>query len=156
MAVGVTTVAEAETLWVLGDRLRFMGEVEGGSLHAVEVTIPPGSGTPPHRHASVEIFHVTEGEVTFAEFGDGPPRQAIAGPGTVVTVPSGAAHNYVNAGQQAARMLVVLERQMVDFFRDVGTPQPPPPGPPSDATIARLLEICGRHGIEILGGPPPG
>jgi quercetin dioxygenase-like cupin family protein len=156
MAIGVTTPEEAKTVWVLGDQLRFMGGIHGGTLHAIEVTVPPGSGTPPHRHASIEIFHVMEGEVTFHEFGEGAPRQAVAGPGTVVTVPSGAAHNYTNAGDRTARMLVVLEQQMIDFFRDIGAPQAPPPGAPSAEAISRLMDACNRHGVEILGGPPPG
>lgn len=156
MPVGITTPAEAKTVWVLGDQLRFMGGIDGGTLHAIEVTVPPGSGTPPHRHASIEMFHVMEGEVTFREFGEGPPRTALAGPGAVVTVPSGAAHNYTNEGEGTARMLVVLEQQMIEFFRDVGAPQPPSPGPPSAEAISRLMEACSRHGVEILGGPPPG
>jgi quercetin dioxygenase-like cupin family protein len=149
MQIGVTAPGEAETIFVLGDRIRFMGEVPGAGLHALEITVPPGSGTPPHRHASVELFHIVTGEVTFGAF-DGAPRQVVAGPGTVVTVPSGAAHNYINAGAAEARMLVLLDGQMVAFFRDIGATVPPPPGPTSDAAIAKLLEGCARHGIEIL------
>lgn len=155
-SVTVTTPAAAEAIWVLGDRLRFMGEVAGGEVHALEITVPPGSGTPPHRHRSFEVFQVIEGEVTFGVFDDGPPRSTVAGPGAVVSVPSGAAHNYTNASGREARMLVILERQMIDFFREIGATAPPPPGPPSEAVIARLMEAAGRHGVEIMAGPPPG
>jgi quercetin dioxygenase-like cupin family protein len=151
MTPTITRLDEAETIHVLGDTLRFMGALAGTDLHVLEITVPPGSGTPPHRHASVEIFRVNAGEITFGLFDEGPPRFVTAGPGTVVTVPSGAAHNYTNNGPGRAAMSVVLQASMIAFFRDVGTPAPPPPGPPPAEAIERLLAGCARHGIEILG-----
>lgn len=151
--VAIVRPEEAETVWVLGDRLRFMGAVAGTDLHIVEVTVPPGSGTPPHRHASIEIFHVTQGEVTFGMFDGGPPREVRGGPGAVVTVASNAAHNYCNRGSASAAMLVVVQRQMRDFFADLATPEAPPPGPPPAAAMAHILAVCARHGVELL--PPP-
>lgn len=152
-AVAIVRREEAETVWVLGDRLRFMGAVAGTDLHIVEVTVPPGSGTPPHRHASIEIFHVVEGEVTFGMFDGGPPRAVSGGPGAVVTVASNAAHNYANRGSTNAVMLVVVQQQMRDFFAELGAPEAPPPGPPPAAAMARILAVCALHGVEML--PPP-
>lgn len=151
--VAIVRPEEAETLWILGDRLRFMGTVAGTDLHAVEVTVPPGSGTPPHRHASIEIFHVTAGEVTFGMFDGGPPRELCGGPGAVVTVASNAAHNYSNRGSINAVMLVVVQQQMHDFFAELGASEAPPPGPPSAEAMTHVVAICARHGVEIL--PPP-
>lgn len=149
-----TTVDEADALWVVRDRVRFMGELDGTELAILDIDVPPGSGTPPHRHDSPEIFRVLDGELTFGSFGDGPPAETVAGVGTVVTVPSGAAHNYRNAGSVPARMLVVVERSMIAFFRDLGRREVPPNAPPSDAEIADVLAACARHGIHVLGGPP--
>lgn len=146
--------AHAASIYVLGDRLQFLGSVAGRDLHVVEITVPPGSGTPPHRHQSMEIFRISSGEITFGVFGDGPPRMVTGGPGAVVTVPSNFAHNYTNLGSETASMIVVVENQMKDFFEDVGTTVAPPSGPPSEAEIGRVLAACTRHGIEILG--PPG
>jgi quercetin dioxygenase-like cupin family protein len=151
--IRITHAAEAETRWVVRDRIRFMGEVEGTELHVVEVEVPPSSGTPPHVHASPEIFRVLEGEITFGLFEGGPPRHVIAGAGTVVTVPSRVPHNYQNSGGVPARMLVVLERSMAEFFRAVGRVETPPAGPPSAEEIAAVIAACARHGITLL--PPP-
>jgi quercetin dioxygenase-like cupin family protein len=151
-AIGIVRPEEAETIWVLGDRMRFMGSVAGTDLHVMELLVPPGSGTPPHRHPSIEIFRVTDGEITFGIFGEGPPREVVAGPGSIVTVPSGAGHNYTNRGAAPAGMTVIVQRQMHDFFREIGTAAAPPPGPPPEAAVARVMAVCARHGVEIL--PP--
>lgn len=150
--IGVMRREEAEALWVLFDRVRFMGEVPGTGLAVVEVDVPPGSGTPPHRHASPEVFCVLEGEVAFLRMHDGVPSEVVGGPGTVVTVPSDVPHAYRNAGPTAARLHVVLERSMTAFFREVGRPEAPPPGPPNDADLDRVLGACARHGITMLTG----
>lgn len=148
----VTSPDAARTVWVISDKVRFMGDVQGDRLGVVDVTVPPGSGTPPHRHASPEVFLVTEGAVSFGIFGDGPPRQIIAKPGTVVTIPSRLGHNYSNTGDAPARFTAVVEREMLGFFEDIGAPVMPPPGPPSAGTIEKLMAACARHGIEVLAG----
>ena len=134
----------------MGDQVRFMGDVAGANLSVVDVTVMPGSGTPPHRHASPEIFRVTEGEVTFGIFGEGAPRMITASAGTVVTVPAWLGHNYSNQSGKLARFAAVLESEMVRFFEDVGVADMPPPGPPSDELIGRIMAACQRHGIEVL------
>lgn len=151
--ISITTPGDAEALWVVRDRMRFMGDLAGTDLSVIEVDVPPGSGTPPHTHASPEIFRVLSGEITFGLFNDGPPQMVRAEPGTVVTVPSNVGHNYANTGAAPATMLVVLERAMTAFFRDLGRTDAPPAGPPSDAEIADIMAACARHGIAILGGP---
>lgn len=145
-----TTPDTAEALWVLGDLVRFMGPLDGTDLVVLEVEAPPGSGTPPHRHPSPEIFRVNAGEVAFGLFGDGPPREVIAGPGAVVTVPSGAGHNYTVRGDRPAVMTVVVDLSLERFFRDVGRVEPPA-GPPDAAAVARIVDTCAKHGVEILG-----
>jgi quercetin dioxygenase-like cupin family protein len=146
MHVDVTTPATAESFWVVFDRLRLLGPVEGSNLHLIEAEVPPGSGTPPHTHASPETFCVIEGEITFRHFAaGGPPTVSVAGPGTTVRVGSHAPHNYVNESGQPARMLVALEQSMLDFFRDIGTPERA--AAPDFARIGAAME---RHGIAAL------
>lgn len=144
----------APALWVLRDRLRFFGRVPGADLNLIEVEVPPGSGTPPHSHASPETFRVLSGEMTFTLFDGAAPREIRARPGTVVTIESRVPHNYANAGDGPAAMLVLLDDSMIDFFQDLGHADAPPPGPPSDAEIGEVMSACARHGIEIMGGPP--
>ncbi|MDX2185748.1 MAG: cupin domain-containing protein [Opitutaceae bacterium] len=139
----------AASFWVLGDQLRYFGGIEGRGLHVFEVLIPPGSSTPPHTHESLEIFHVIEGEVTFGIFEVGEPRFVKGLPGTVVTVPSNCGHNYVNASQENARVLVIAEEQMHRFFNSVASPDPLK-GPPSPADLERVGAACSRAGIHFL------
>jgi quercetin dioxygenase-like cupin family protein len=146
----VATPDSARTLWVAGDQVKFMGDQSDDRIGVVDVSVMPGSGTPPHRHASPEVFLVTEGVMTFGIFGDGPPREIEADAGTVVTIPSGLGHNYRNDGHDAARFTAVVQTEMLRFFDDVGSTEMPPPGPPSDAAIQALMAACARHGIEIL------
>jgi quercetin dioxygenase-like cupin family protein len=153
--IGITPRADAEALWVVRDRIRFMGDVPGTDLGVIEVEVPPGSGTPPHHHDSPEIFRVLEGEITFGHFGEGPPSLVAAGPGTVVTVPTRVPHNYANASTAPASMLVVVERTMIDFFRDLGRREAPPQQPPGPDEIAAVLAACDRHGITVLAPPAP-
>jgi quercetin dioxygenase-like cupin family protein len=150
--ISIVRGADADAVWVIRDRVRFMGEVAGTDLAVLEVEVPPGSGTPPHLHASPEIFRVLSGELTFGFFEAGPPTQTVAGAGTVVTVPSRVPHNYQNAGPVPASMLVVVERSMAAFFRDLGRTDAPPAGPPSEEEIAAVLAACARHDITILAG----
>lgn len=147
------TRESAPTLWVLRDRLRFYGQLAGANLNLIEVEVPPGSGTPPHVHASPETFHVQSGEIVFTLF-DGPaPRQVRGVAGTVLAIDPRMPHNYANVSDAPASMLVMLEDSMVRFFEDLGRAEPPPAGPPSDGEIAAVMDACRRHGIEVLGGP---
>jgi quercetin dioxygenase-like cupin family protein len=153
-AISIVRGADADALWVVRDRVRFMGEVAGADLAVLEVEVPPGSGTPPHLHPSPEIFRVLSGEVVFGLFDSSPPSHVLAGTGTVVTVPPNVPHSYQNAGAVPAQMLVVVERSMIAFFRDLGRQEAPRAGPPSGEEIAAVVAACSRHDITILDGTP--
>jgi quercetin dioxygenase-like cupin family protein len=147
MTIDVTTPADAETLFVVADRIRFLGGVPGSAAELVDIEVPPGSGTPPHTHLSPELFYVLAGELTMREFPEGaPPKVVRAGPGTAVRIPSMVPHNYVNDSGAPVRVLVLLEPAMVTFFREIGTPTPPE-GAPDFAAIGAAMA---RHGIEAL------
>jgi quercetin dioxygenase-like cupin family protein len=155
MTATILTPDSVPSLYVVRDRIRFFGPVEGTDLKLVEVEVPPGSGSPPHRHASPETFRILEGEVTFGLFEPGrAPEQVVTGPGAVVRVEAWAGHNYVNAGRVPARMLVILDDTMIGFFEDLGTEATPEAGPPSEAEIGAIMAACRKHGIEVLAGPP--
>jgi quercetin dioxygenase-like cupin family protein len=147
MTLDATDPAAAETLWVVQDRLTLHGRVEGSGLDMIEVEIPPGSGTPPHTHASPETFLVLEGEIRFGHFA-GPPREIAGRPGTCVKVGSMEPHNYRNPGPAPARMLVLLEPSMTAFFRDIGRPDRPAEGAPPD--FAAIGAAMARHGIGLV------
>lgn len=146
MSINVTTAQNGETRWVVADRVRFLGGLAGENLELLEVEIPSGSGTPPHRHASAELFYVVEGEITIRHFPAGkPPMTVAAKAGTSVRIDGNAPHNYINESGNPARMLVLVEPSMTAFFREIGTAEPQ--GEPDFARIGAAMQ---RHGIEAL------
>jgi len=150
MTTAYKTRDEAEALWVIRDQVRFMGDVPGKNLSVLEVSVPPGSGTPPHKHESIEVFRILSGEITFTLFDTTVPQQIIAGPGSVLTLSPYQPHNYINTGTEEAEMIVIIENSMVNFFRDLGRPDRPDASPPSEAEIGAILAACTRHGIQVI------
>lgn len=140
--------AKAETLHVLGDRVMLRGPLAGSPLHLAEVTVPPGSGVPPHRHPSPETFRVQSGTGTFAVETPGGLAEVTATEGDVLTVPPMTLHGYRNAGDTPLVFLVVLDDQMVAFFRDIAAPGPVQ-GPPPPEAVAAVMAAAARHGISF-------
>lgn len=146
MSIQVTSAQDGETRWVVADRIRFLGGPAGANLELVEVEIPPGSGTPPHSHASPELFYILDGEITIRHFAAGEPPEVVAArAGTSVRIDGYAPHNYVNESDRSARMLVLVEPSMTAFFREIGTTEPQ-----AAPDFARIGAAMQRHGIEAL------
>jgi quercetin dioxygenase-like cupin family protein len=146
MRIEVNTSTNGDALFVVGDRIRFLGGLPGSDLELVEVDVPSGSGTPPHSHTSAELFYVVAGNLTVRTFSDAgqPPAVAVAGPGDAITIASGVPHNYVNESAKPVKMLVLLERSMVAFFRDVGTSDRQ-----TEPDFAKLGAAMEKHGIDM-------
>lgn len=146
MSIQVTSAQDGETRWVVADRIRFLGGPAGANLELVEVEIPPGSGTPPHSHASPELFYILDGEITIRHFAAGEPPEVVAArAGTSVRIDGHAPHNYVKESDRSARMLVLVEPSMTAFFREIGTAEPQ-----AAPDFARIGAAMQRHGIEAL------
>lgn len=135
-------------------RVKVSAEDSGGAFSLVEVEVPPGCGPPPHVHSREdETFIVLEGRLSFFLH----DRVVEGGPGTTMFLPRGRAHRFQNRSEAPARALVLatpggFERFLIeagDPLEDFGAPLPPP----SEAAVARLLEVAPRYGIEML---PPG
>lgn len=136
-----------DALWVVGDRIRFLGGLPGSDLELIEVDVPAGSGTPPHSHASAEMFYIVSGELTLRLFpGDGqPPAVMAAGPRAAIRIAPHLPHNYANESGVPAKVVVLLESSMTAFFRDVGTAERQ-----DQPDLARLGAAMERHGIHVL------
>lgn len=80
MTIDVNWPGQGDTLWVVADRIRFLGGLPGSPLHLLEVEVPPGSGTPPHRHPAAEMFYVVSGELTVRQFPALGKRRRWSGP----------------------------------------------------------------------------
>ncbi len=145
----VRPASASSSFWVLGDQLSIRGNVDGTPLNVVDVTVLPGSGTPPHSHASAEIFRILEGTIRIWSMVDGAPIETDATAGDVVTIAPHAPHGYRNATTEPAKLMAIVDDQMVAFFRDAASDQAPE-GPPTPEVIGRIMALTARHGITML------
>lgn len=152
MTITITPRERIETHWVVTDHLRFLGQLPGTANHLIEVEAPPGAGTPPHTHASPELFAVVEGQLTVRSFGPEGVTTIRLNPGESAAVSSMEPHNYANEGDKPVRFLVMLDDSMIAFFRDVGRDTPLAPGEMPD--FPAIAAAMARHGIGMV--TPPG
>jgi quercetin dioxygenase-like cupin family protein len=151
------------------DRLRVMNEVvtvlvsgkqTDGKYAVLESITQPKDGVPLlHTHPHQETFQVVEG--TYQIFGrdeEGNKTATPAPAGSIIHVPGGAPHGFLNVGDTPGKLVLTVEpASMESFFRDLGTPiddasdLSTPSGPPD---MKELLETCARHGIHFLEAPP--
>jgi quercetin dioxygenase-like cupin family protein len=120
------------------------GDSSGGLL-VFEVEVPPGLGTPLHRHAiDAECFYVLGGTITVVT----PEGERVCGAGDVAYLPAGSTHGFRNDGPGCARGLVMVtpgveaERFFdgVDAQMQIGVPQP-----------AEIAALAARHDLAIVG-----
>src|SRR6516162_5038300 len=67
MSKSIVNSRNVTPLHVLGTQVRFLCEAQdtGNAWSLMEVTLPLGSGPPPHKHTWDEAYFVTAGEVQF-------------------------------------------------------------------------------------------
>lgn len=103
----IITPDAQKSVWIWGDVYKFIvtSDQVGGAYALWEEWANPGSGTPPHiHHKEHEVFYILKGEMTFYKDG-----QAIrAGAGTLVHVPCGVVHNYMNESGEVVHMMVMV------------------------------------------------
>jgi quercetin dioxygenase-like cupin family protein len=109
-----------------------------GRMAVLESVIAANGSAPLHFHeAADELFIVAEGclRVSLAD------RTVEASPGTVIFVPRGTVHGFVNAGTEDVRLLAVFTPGASEaMFREAVTT--PPEG---------LVALAARHGTRIVG-----
>lgn len=125
----------------------------GGTLFAVEITMPPGGGPPVmHRHDPGEVYLVLDGEFTFyTQEPNGEARRRTACAGEVVSLAGGTPHTIRNESAEPARAFAVHAPggPMEGFMRAVAEQsrdQPP--------AMERVLAIASLNGITLLGPIP--
>jgi len=139
---------------VLGEimQLKVTGDDTGGSLCVVELTSFPHNGPPPHiHHREDESFYVIEGRFSFLLDN----RTIEASSGSFCRVPKGTLHTYQNIGTKPGRALVILtpagfEKFWVEIADLVVNPAGPS-GPPSPESVARLMRLAPKYGLEVKG-----
>jgi quercetin dioxygenase-like cupin family protein len=132
----------AEALQVGGDeiRLRLTSAESGGGAIAFEVEMQPGGGPPSlHRHPSLEVYRVEEGELILYLGEERTPVTA----GEVAFIPGGAEHTIRNESDRAARAFVLLSPggELESFARAAAALESPEP--------ADVMRLAAESGIEI-------
>ena len=144
---------EGPRIAIVGDEYHILvtGQETGGRYAMWDAIIPPGGGPPPHIHRrEEESFYVLDGEITFMVEGE----TSIAGPGTFASMPLGSLHNFHNATDQPARMLIsVAPAGFEQMLFEAGRVLMPgeTASPPTKQEIEKLLEIAPKYGVEIMG-----
>jgi quercetin dioxygenase-like cupin family protein len=126
--------------------VRLPPALTGGKLTVIDTVNAPGFGPPLHRHAETEIFRVLSGRYLFETDG----KRFHAETGDVISVPSGAAHAFVNVTDAPARQTIVIVPGLdaAAFFTQLGEVMRN--GVPDPVQ----LNVFGRKwGIEFLGPP---
>jgi quercetin dioxygenase-like cupin family protein len=70
-----------------------------------KVSVPPGAGTPLHRHAAVEMMHVLAGEFIVACASG---IEILARCGDSVHIPAGELHGFRNVGTELGQLLAIV------------------------------------------------
>ncbi len=139
------------TLEVLGEKVEVRARLAGTRLNVVDVTVPPGGGTPLHSHASPEIYRILSGTLRISRRRGDAIDEVEAAAGDVVTMPANAAHAYRNAGSEPVHFMAIVDDHMLAFF-DAAAALPAPAGPPSPELIGRVVALTQAHGIAMI--PP--
>lgn len=116
----------------------------------MEMTIPPGSGVPLHRHAIQESFTMLDGSIEFGRLGANGEEWLPLIMGDVVNVPNWAYHGFRNSSESPARVQLMCAAGLEPFFRECGIPAEPGSAPRgaalSGADIERVVTIAAKHG----------
>ncbi len=141
--------ASAKVFFVLGDRIERRARLQGSWLNIFDVTVPPGSRMPLHRHASPEVFRILEGRLTVRRATGNGIDEFEATAGDIVRIEANQAHAYSNPGTETATFAAIVDSDMAEFLEATGS-QEPPKATPSSETMERMKAAANAHGITIL------
>lgn len=137
------------------DQITFLltGEQTGGAFFLAAMTVPPGSGVPPHiHHREEETFYLQEGTLTIQAGSE----TLNASAGDLVLLPRDVVHSFRNPGNVDAKFLLVCSPAGLEkFFAEVFYPAadwPDTHPPMNDGFLAKLLAAAATVGVEF---PPP-
>lgn len=135
-----------QPLKMLGEEVAVLASgADTGSYEVFLQAGPEGTGgSAPHTHPWDESFYVIAGAVNFC-IND---HEQTAQPGTLVHLPAGTKHCFRFA-EGGGELLSITSREaashvFIDIAREVS---------PTEPDVAKLVEVCARYGLEILGPP---
>ena len=142
---------EGMALWMLGGlyEVKVAGDETGGAATIIEMTLPVGTGPPPHTHPGGESVYVLEGRLRYNIDGD----VVEGGPGSFFYIPAGVVENFEPIGDGPTRLLVIYTPGGIDkFFSEAGeiaatrTIPPPPESPPD---LNAIVATGAKYGMDI-------
>lgn len=163
-----STLPSAAAPYVLqrdeGEHLHFLNHLAtrkvagdaSGSMTAIEFFAPRGFGPPLHCHDTEdEVMVVLEGEIAFRS-GD---VETVGRSGATVFLPHGVPHTFQVLSETARFTTVTADRTRPPVFdamvATLGTATDVAELPePGEIDAGRVAQVCGEHGIEVLGPPP--
>jgi quercetin dioxygenase-like cupin family protein len=144
MSKSIVSSRSVTPLHVLGTQVRFLCEAQdtGNAWSLMEVTLPLGSGPPPHKHTWDEAYFVMAGELEFT-LGD---EVFTARAGDFVYTPGGVVHGFSGASAEPAQVLIFdAPAHAGTFFKRVDREVEELP-----RDLPKVLEIGRRTGIEFV------
>jgi hypothetical protein len=140
MSGGIHLRAEAERFaGGGGDDIGVRLVTEGPDpVTVVEATSTDRDWAPRHSHPWDELTYVVEGTMEF-RVGD---LHRSGGPGTLVSLPRDVPHTLRVPEGEARYLMITLGAPSLEFLQEVGRAYAEGP------TLAQLLEIARRHGVE--------
>jgi len=141
---------EVHRLLGVAHRILVGSEETNGAAAVVEITVPPGTGSPPHiDRREALVWYVVEGAIDF-ETEAGPVKLEAGGS---IFLERDSWHGFTNRGNHPARgLLVAVPAGIEGFFREAASvlPAEAPAGPPPAEVANALAEVAGRYGIELV------
>ncbi|MGQ0432345.1 MAG: cupin domain-containing protein [Microthrixaceae bacterium] len=146
---------EGTAVWMLGGlyEVKVSGAETGGAVTVMQMTVPPGTGAPPHTHPGNETVVVLEGTLDYDIGG----QVSSGGPGSVFNIPQGTLEHFTATGGENLKILAVYTPGGIDrFFEEAGERAlsrelPPPSDTAPD--FERIAAIGARYGMEIQAPP---
>ncbi len=146
---------EGDAVWAMGSlfEMKLGADETDGAIGLAEVTQPPGTATPLHRHTrEAEVFYVLAGTLVYEAGGT---RYDLAA-GSVMYLPRAVPHRFRITGDAPARILALTSPgALLDLYREVGVPAETRslPTHPDPDEIARWVRVGPTYGLEVLGPP---
>lgn len=116
---------------------------EAGTGLIIEITAPPGHGTPPHTHdTDAEAFYILDGELTVESEG----RIETLRSGDMCLLPAGREHAFRNESSRNVRFLAVVTPgfDALAFFTEVDRA-----GAADGVTPETVMAIGTAHGLAF-------
>lgn len=141
---------EVHDLLGVSHRILVGSEETDGAAAIVEITVPPGTGSPPHIDRREDlVWYVVEGAIDFeTEAG-----QVELEAGGAIFMAKDSRQGFANTGEHTARgLLVAVPAGIEGFFREAASvlPARAPSGAPPTEVASALAAVAGRYGIELM------